>query len=64
MWTPDRVKRLRKRCGLKQEEFCERIGVSVWALRDWEQGRSEPSGPAAILLQLLERDPEQDLQPA
>lgn len=56
MWTADRIKALRKRYGEHQEVFCLRLGVSPGALRDWEQGRSVPSGPAAILLTRLEQD--------
>jgi DNA-binding transcriptional regulator YiaG len=34
-----------------------RIGVSAATLRNWEQGRRKPEGPARILLALLERNP-------
>ena len=48
---------IRSRTGLSQEAFARRIGVSVGTLRNWEQGRRKPDGPAMILLSLLERDP-------
>ena len=51
------VAAIRARTGLSQEAFARRIGVSVGTLRNWEQGRRKPDGPAMILLSLLERDP-------
>jgi putative transcriptional regulator len=51
------VSAIRARTGLSQEAFARRIGVSVGTLRNWEQGRRKPDGPAKVLLSLLERDP-------
>ena len=51
------VSAVRSRTGLSQDAFAQRIGVSVGTLRNWEQGRREPDGPAKVLLALLERDP-------
>jgi putative transcriptional regulator len=51
------VSAIRARTGLSQEAFAHRIGVSVGTLRNWEQGRRKPDGPAKVLLALLERDP-------
>lgn len=51
------VSAIRTRTGLSQEAFARRIGVSVGTLRNWEQGRRKPDGPAKVLLSLLERDP-------
>jgi putative transcriptional regulator len=48
---------VRARTGLSQDAFARRIGVSVGTLRNWEQGRRRPDGPAMILLSMLERDP-------
>jgi putative transcriptional regulator len=48
---------VRTRTGLSQDAFARRIGVSVGTLRNWEQGRRRPDGPAMILLSMLERDP-------
>jgi len=52
------VKALRARLGISQEAFAGRYGLDVATLRNWEQGRTTPDGPAATLLQLIERDPE------
>ena len=51
------VAAIRARTGLSQEAFARRVGVSVGTLRNGEQGRRRPDGPANILLALLERDP-------
>jgi putative transcriptional regulator len=48
---------IRKRTGLTQEDFAESIGVPVATLRNWEQGRRNPDGPARVLLAMLEKDP-------
>lgn len=55
-WTPDKIKNLRKRYDERQEDFCLRLGVSVPALRHWEQGLGEPNGSAQILMDRLEED--------
>ncbi len=53
----DDVRAIRHRTGLNREEFSRQIGVSTATLRNWEQGRRKPEGPARILLALLARDP-------
>ena len=45
--TPDQVKEARNLKGLTQEQFAELIGVSVFAVRKWEQGQRKPNGAAA-----------------
>lgn len=52
------VKALRARLGISQEAFALRYGLDVATLRNWEQGRTRPDGPAAVLLQLIDRDPD------
>ena len=51
------VAAVRSRTGLTQAAFADRIGVNVSTLRNWEQKRREPEGPARVLLALLDRDP-------
>ncbi|MDX7953455.1 helix-turn-helix domain-containing protein [Lichenihabitans sp. Uapishka_5] len=51
------VPAVRKRTGLSQGAFAGRIGVSLGTLRNWEQGRRGPEGPARVLLAMLERNP-------
>jgi putative transcriptional regulator len=54
-----RAIRLRTRGGIgaTQETFANLIGVPVKTLRNWEQRRREPTGPARVLLAIIERDP-------
>lgn len=55
--TPD-VRVIRKRLGLSQEAFAARFHLSVRTVREWEQRRRVPEGPALVLLQVIEREPE------
>ncbi len=52
------VKEIRKSTGLSQKLFCKLIDVNLGTLRNWEQGRREPTGPAKALLKALKNDPE------
>ena len=56
IWTPEKIKQLRKGFGERQEDFCHRVGVTLAALRHWEQGLGEPSGSAQLLLTRLHED--------
>jgi putative transcriptional regulator len=49
---------IRARLGMTQEEFAAALCISVKTLRNWEQGRRDPSGPAMRLLQIAEKHPE------
>lgn len=37
-----KVKEIRKKLGLTQREFAEKIGVSLFSVRNWEQGIYSP----------------------
>jgi len=54
---PD-VKRIRANYKLSQGEFAALLGISVATLRNWEQGRRAPEGPARILLQVAAKHPD------
>ncbi len=45
------------RIGRTQYSFASAIGVSVKTLRNWEQRRRRPTGPALVLLALVQREP-------
>jgi putative transcriptional regulator len=49
---------LRKRLGLTQAQFAARFGFSVATLRHWERGDRTPHGPALVLLNLIDREPQ------
>ena len=57
-FKPADVKALRSDLGQSQVEFALMIGVSVATLRNWEQGRRTPDGPALALLRVTARNPE------
>lgn len=57
-----KVKAIRKNTGLTQQRFAKLIDVNVGTLRNWEQGRREPTGPAKALLRAIERDPKHVLE--
>ena len=52
------IKALRKRLKLSQQAFADRFGLSVGAVRDWEQGRRTPEPAARVLLRVIDREPE------
>jgi putative transcriptional regulator len=47
------VRHVRARCGLTQAAFAERIEVPLETVRNWEQGKRAPRGPARALLKLI-----------
>jgi putative transcriptional regulator len=55
------IRRIRRRTSLSQVIFAHRIGVSVETLRNWEQGKRSPAGPARALLRILDHSPEMAL---
>jgi DNA-binding transcriptional regulator YiaG len=48
---------LRRFVQLTQEQFALAMGISVHTLRNWEQGRRFPEGPAIALLRIAARHP-------
>ncbi|AMN79484.1 MULTISPECIES: NadS family protein [Pseudomonas] len=52
-----RVKEIRKATGLTQAKFAALIDVQLGTLRNWEQGRRDPTGPAKALLKAIHNDP-------
>ena len=51
------VKAIRGRLGLSQASFAARFGFRVGTIRDWEQNRRQPEGPARVLLTVIDREP-------
>ena len=56
------VKEIRKATGLTQARFAAMIDVQLGTLRNWEQGRREPTGPAKALLRAIHNDPKHVLE--
>jgi len=53
----DDIAVLRRFVGLSQAEFARAMEISVHTLRNWEQGRRKPDGPALALLRIAARHP-------
>jgi putative transcriptional regulator len=52
------VAAIRKRTKLSQNAFAARFGITPATLKDWEQHRREPEGPARTLLLIIDKEPE------
>ncbi len=52
------VKPLRESLGLSQKAFSQALDVSAGTVRNWEQGRRQPTGPARVLLTLVAQRPD------
>ncbi len=57
-FKPADVRAIRDSLDKSQTEFAMMIGVSVATLRNWEQGRRVPDGPAQALLRVAAQNPE------
>jgi putative transcriptional regulator len=55
--NPD-VAGIRAHSQLSRQEFARRIGVSARTVRDWEEGKRSPRGPARVLLEVAARHPD------
>ncbi|ANA15164.1 MULTISPECIES: DNA-binding transcriptional regulator [Acetobacter] len=51
------VAAIRTRTGLSQAQFAKSIGVAKGTLLNWEHGRRQPTGPAQVLLAMLDKRP-------
>ena len=60
VYTPDQILAIaaRRSSKLTQVDFADLLGVSVDAIRDWEQGRRSPRGAARTLLRVAMQHPE------
>lgn len=51
-------KEIRAKLKLTQDQLAHLMNISVHTLRNWEQGRRQPEGPAKVLLNVVEHHPE------
>ncbi len=56
-FAPADVRGIREKLDVTQAEFALMIGVSLATLRNWEQGRRVPDGPARALLRVAAANP-------
>ena len=52
------VRDLRRRARLTQQQFAAKLGVPVETIRNWEQGKRMPRGPARALLAVIAHAPD------
>jgi putative transcriptional regulator len=55
---PARIRRIREKLGPTQSAFAKRFGLSERTVAEWELGRQSPTGPALVLLRVIECEPE------
>jgi putative transcriptional regulator len=60
MHIPERVdvKAIREKMGLSQASFANQVGLSIYALRNWEQGKRQPDPTARAYLKIIEKAPD------
>lgn len=52
------VRAVRRKLKLSQTQFAVRFGFAPASVRNWEQGRTRPDGPARVLLAVIAKHPE------
>jgi putative transcriptional regulator len=52
------VRAVRRKLGLSQSEFAAKFGFQASTVKNWEQGRTRPDGPARVLLAVIARHPD------
>ena len=55
---PGEIQQARIALGMSQAEFAEAFRLNVRTLQDWEIGRRQPTGAAAVLLWLIATIPQ------
>jgi putative transcriptional regulator len=57
---PDEIDtaRIRRGMGMNQEQFAVHFGLDVGIVQDWETGRAVPTGPARVLIRVIDMNPE------
>lgn len=51
------ARQARMTLGLSQKEFAALIGTGVATVRKWELGTQKPSGPARVLIDIINKEP-------
>ena len=52
------VRKLREKLKLTQEAFADTFGFNLSTVRNWEQGKRQPEGPAKVLLNVIAYNPQ------
>ena len=56
--APIDVRAMRQKPGLSQARFAARFGFAAATVRNWGQGRTQPDGPARVLLAVIAHHPD------
>ena len=56
-FTTYQIKEIRENLNLSQTVFAKLLNVSPSSIRQWEQGKRQPTGATQVLLDLLKRSP-------
>jgi len=59
---PGSVAAIRAKLRLSQKAFASAFGISPATLRNWEQGRRQPTGAARVLLKVAAKHPKAVLE--
>jgi putative transcriptional regulator len=59
---PESVAAIRAKLRLSQQAFSHAFGISTATLRNWEQGRRQPTGAARVLLRVAAKHPKAVLE--
>jgi putative transcriptional regulator len=59
--APD-VQAIRKAANISQSQFAKLIGVNLRTLQNWEQRRTQPTGPARALLKIVASNPKSAIE--
>ena len=51
------IKEIREQMNLSQTVFAKLLNVSPSSIRQWEQGKRQPTGATQVLLELLKKKP-------
>jgi len=54
---PTRIKKIRRKYGMRQADFADLLGVIYATYSSWERGVRKPSSPSCALLQIAEKYP-------
>jgi putative transcriptional regulator len=54
---PPDVRTIREAAKISQSQFAKLIGVNLRTLQNWEQQRTQPTGPARALLKIVASNP-------
>ncbi|MCP3887744.1 MAG: helix-turn-helix domain-containing protein [Desulfobulbaceae bacterium] len=55
--TTKQIKEIRENLNLSQPVFAKLLNVSPSSIKQWEQGKRQPTGATQVLLDLLKRSP-------